>query len=133
MVRAVPGPAIGNLRTSRSELMPMKKYLCALLLPALLIVLPLTRAVTEEVIVGDDDGTGKITQVTLVWDPNPADDIAGYDLYYGRDSGAYVRVLSVVAPTATVSVRGSKTVYFAATAYNTGGLESELSSEVQWP
>jgi hypothetical protein len=112
----------------------MKKHLCALFaLSALLTACPFARAVAEEVIVGDDDGTGKITRITLVWDANPEDDIAGYNVYYGRDSGDYVRVLSVVEPTATISVRGNRTVYFAATAYNTSGLESDLSSEVHWP
>jgi len=30
-------------------------------------------------------------------------------------------------------VKGSKTIYFAATAYDTNGLESALSEEVHWP
>ncbi len=32
-----------------------------------------------------------------------------------------------------IAVKGSKTIYFAVTAYNTDGLESELSEEVHWP
>ena len=73
------------------------------------------------------------TSVTLVWDRNPEPDIAGYNVYYGRISGDYTRLVTVTDPTAMIGVKGSKTVYFAVTAYNTNGVESALSEEVHWP
>ena len=112
----------------------MKKYLCVLpLLSVLLAVLPLNLAAEEDVIVGDDDGTGRITTINLIWDRNRERDIAGYNVYYGQVSGDYTRVLSVVRPMAMIKIRGNGRVYFAATAYNTDGLESDLSEEVHWP
>jgi hypothetical protein len=112
----------------------MKRYFGALLLlPALLIALPLARAADDDIIVGDDDGTGILSSVTLAWNPNSEPDLAGYYVYYGRDSGDYVRIVSVAVPTATIKVRGNKTIYFAATAYDTSGEESDFSNEVHYP
>lgn len=112
----------------------MKKYLCILpLLLVLVAALPLNLAAEDDVIVGDDDGTGMVTTITLVWAPNREPDIAGYNVYYGRVSGDYVRIVSVVGPPVTIKVRGSGTTYFAATAFNTEGVESDLSEEVHWP
>ena len=112
----------------------MMKYLCILpLLSVLVAALPLNLAGEDDVIVGDDDGTGRVTAITLVWDPNREPDLAGYNVYYGRISGDYVRIVSVVQRTVTINIRGSSTTYFAVTAYNTGGVESDLSEEVHWP
>ena len=63
--------------------------------------------------------------MTLVWDRNPETDIAGYNVYYGRVSGDYTHLVTVANPTAMIGVKGSKTIYFAVTAYNTDGLESD--------
>ena len=88
----------------------------------------------EDVIVGEDaDPDAKVTYVTLIWTPNSEEDIAGYNVYYGRISGEYVRLETVTGATVTIGVKGSKSVYFAVTAYNTDGLESEFSDEVHWP
>src|SRR6476660_3191980 len=112
----------------------MMKYLCILpLLSVLVAALPLNLESEDDVIVGDDDGTGRVTAITVVWDPNSEPDIAGYNVYYGRVSGDYIRVVSVVKPMAIIKIRGNGTAYFAATAYNTEGLESDLSDEVHWP
>jgi hypothetical protein len=113
----------------------MKKYLCTLfLLPALLVAFASTTAKAEDVVVPDDDDpNAQITYVTLVWDRNPEPDIAGYNVYYGRISGDYTRLVTVTDPRARIGVRGSRTVYFAVTAYNTSGVESALSEEVHWP
>jgi hypothetical protein len=113
----------------------MKKYFCTLyLLPALLVAFASTTAKAEDVVVEDDDDpNAPITYVTLVWNRNPEPDIGGYNVYYGRISGDYSRLETVTKPTATIGVRGSKTVYFAVTAYNTSGVESSLSEEVHWP
>jgi len=112
----------------------MKKNLFTLcLLPVLLAAFASTTAKAEDVIIDDGDANAPITYLTLVWDPNPESDIAGYMVYYGRVSGDYTRLVTVTNPTARIGVRDSKTTYFAVTAFNTAGVESELSQEVHWP
>ena len=112
----------------------MKKYLCTLyLLPAFLLALPLTNAIAEDVIVGDDDPNAQIIPVTLRWFQNPEPDIAGYNVYYGKVSNDYTRIMTVSTTTATIIVRGSQTVYFAVTAFDTSGAESQFSEEVHFP
>jgi len=113
----------------------MKKYLCTLyLIPILLVAFAPTTAKTDDAIIEDDDDpNAPTTSVTLVWDRNPESDIAGYNVYYGRASGDYARLVTVTKPTAMIAVKGSRTLYFAVTAYDTSGLESELSEEVHWP
>ena len=92
----------------------MKKYLCILpLLSVLVAVLPLNLAGEDlagedDVIVGDDDGTGMITTIRLIWEPNREPDIAGYNVYYGRVSGDCVPVVSVVEPMAMIKIRGQQ-------------------------
>ncbi len=112
----------------------MKKYLSTLnLLPILLFALPLT-AIAQDVIVGDeDDPTAPTTDVTLRWSPNPETDIAGYNVYYGRVSDDYTRIMTVSTTAATITIRGFRPVYFAVTAYNASGIESQLSEEVHFP
>jgi fibronectin type 3 domain-containing protein len=113
----------------------MRKILCTLyLLPALLVALPLTLAQSEDAVVEDlDDPDATISYVTLAWDPNPEQNIGGYNVYYGRASGSYFRLVTVTETTARIGVRGNKTYYFAVTAFDTNGLESDLSAEVHWP
>ena len=60
------------------------------------------------------------------------DNIAGYNVYYGRASGNYSDS-AVTDTTAKIGVRGTRTVYFAVTAFNANGAESDFSEEVQWP
>ncbi len=114
----------------------MKKHLCILFLfPALLLALPFSKAIAQELILIEDvdEPDGTITSVTLEWDQNSEPDIAGYNVYYGRASGDYARLETVTEPTATIGVRGNKAVYFAITAFTTDGVESPLSDEVRWP
>ena len=113
----------------------MKRFFCTFcLLPALLITLPSTKAKAEEVVIEDiESPDAPINSVTLAWDPNPENDITGYILYYGRTAGTYNRLQTVTDTTATVGVRGNRTTYFAVTAFNADGVESDLSAEVQWP
>ncbi len=112
----------------------MKKYLTFLpLLAILLAACPVNLVADDDVILGTDDGTGIINFVTLAWNKNPEPDIAGYNVYYGRVSGEYVRFVTVSVPKAIVKVRGNTTFYFAATAFNIYGEESDFSNEVQWP
>jgi fibronectin type 3 domain-containing protein len=111
----------------------MKKLLCTLyLLSASLIALPLTLA--EDVVIEDLDAPdATITYVTLAWNPNPEQNILGYNVYYGLVSGSYFRLVTVTETTATIGVKGNKTRYFAVTAFDANGLESDLSEEVHWP
>ena len=93
--------------------------LVAILLGSLLALTPLAVRAT---------GT-----VTLVWDPSSGTNvIANYNLYYGGASATYTNVVSAgTATTASVSnlIEGC-TYYFAATAVDTNGLESDYSTEV---
>ena len=70
--------------------------------------------------------------VTLVWDPNPESNIAGYRLQYGTTSRNPSTIIDVGnTTTRTVAeLAYSTTYYFTVTAYNTAGLESGRSSEV---
>ena len=113
----------------------MNKYLSTLyLLAVLLIAFSSTKAKAEDVIIADDNGlNARITNITLKWDRNSEPDIAGYNVYYGRISGEYERLETVTDTTATIGVRGTKTYYFAVTAFNANGVESDLSEEVHWP
>ena len=114
----------------------MKKHLCTLsLFLVSLIAFPLGNAnADDDVIVGDDNNfDGKVTYITLQWDPNSENDIAGYNVYWGRTSGAYIKILTVMQPSARVGVRGTNIIYFAVTAVDNSGLESDFSNEVHYP
>ena len=90
---------------------------------ALLIILPLSPK------------SAYPAQTTLVWDPVLHPDIAGYMIYYGTSSGDYDVSLDVGNWTSVTiaGLDGSKTYYFAATAYSIYGEESDFSNEVSWP
>jgi hypothetical protein len=114
----------------------MKQFFYMLfLLPALLAPVPSSNGQDQEIPLIEDSEApdAAITNVTLAWEVNPEGDIAGYNLYYGRASDNYYRLVTVTGTTATVAVRGNRTTYFAVTAFNVDGVESEFSAEVQWP
>ena len=70
--------------------------------------------------------------VTLAWDPNPEPDVSGYVVYYGTQPRSYPLSTNVGNVT-TATVYGLKeglTHFFAITARNTSGLESDFSNEV---
>jgi hypothetical protein len=70
--------------------------------------------------------------VTLAWNANSEANLAGYKLYYGPASRAYTNVVNVGNAT-TFSLPNlveGITYYFAVTAYNTSGAESDYSTEV---
>lgn len=72
--------------------------------------------------------------ITLVWDPCPDPDIAGYRVYSGPSSGNYIQAIWV-GNTAAASVSdlvAGRTYFFAVTASNTTGLESTYSNEVSY-
>ena len=73
-------------------------------------------------------------RVTLAWDANSEPDLAGYKVYYGINTRVYP--FTVVAGNGTSltlsNLQEGVTYYFAATAYNTAGLESDFSAEINY-
>ena len=74
-------------------------------------------------------------EVIIEWYPNGEYDLAGYQVWRGRD-GANFDNLADVSENATryidTTVRNGETYYYAVTAYDTDGNESELSPEDAW-
>ncbi|SEM51800.1 hypothetical protein SAMN04489760_11952 [Syntrophus gentianae] len=83
-------------------------------------------------------GTGYSTIITLTWDLNEnSEDIAGYKVYTGTSAGTYgaepVCYTDSNENSCAVSVSNDgKTHYYAVTAYNKAGLESDYSNEVSY-
>ena len=70
--------------------------------------------------------------VTMAWDANPEPDVIGYRLYYGTVSGTYPNILDAGGSTTlTIAPIAPGTYYMIVTAYNTAGLESLPSEELQ--
>ncbi len=70
--------------------------------------------------------------VTLAWDASTSPNIANYKIYYGVVSATYTNSVSAGA-NLTVSISNlvaGKTYFFAATATDTDGLESDFSTEI---
>jgi hypothetical protein len=77
---------------------------------------------------------GYAQSVTLAWNPNSETNLAGYYVYQGTTTGQYPQRTNVgLATTHTLTnlARGL-TYYWAVTAYNTTGLESDPSKEVSY-
>lgn len=74
------------------------------------------------------------SSVILAWDANPEPDIAGYRIYSSTVSGNYNATNDVgnVTTTTLSGLTTGMTYYFAATAYNTSGLESDYSNEISF-
>ncbi|MGQ9662095.1 MAG: fibronectin type III domain-containing protein [Kiritimatiellia bacterium] len=78
--------------------------------------------------------------VTLIWYPpetnvdgTPLLDLVGYNLYYGLVSRRYTTRVFVEIPELTISdLSPGRTYYFAVTAVNSLGIESDFSEEVVW-
>jgi hypothetical protein len=72
--------------------------------------------------------------VTLAWNQSTDPTVVGYNIYYGGASGIYTNEFSAGSATnATISgLISGQTYYFAATAYNSLGLESGFSSEMSY-
>lgn len=69
----------------------------------------------------------------LVWDPSPSERVAGYKVYYGTSSRYYQYPPIDVGNMLDCHVQdleAGKTFYFAATAYDDQGNESDYSNEV---
>jgi hypothetical protein len=83
--------------------------------------------------------TARAADITLSWDPptensdgTPLSDLAGYKIYYGTSSGNYTTVVDVMNATIYTikNLPEGFTYYFAVTAYDIYGNESEFSNEV---
>lgn len=72
--------------------------------------------------------------LTLSWNPSTDPTVAGYNLYYGTNSGDYSNKVTVgQVTTATISnLTAGVTYYFSATAFNSAGVESDFSNETSF-
>ncbi len=72
--------------------------------------------------------------VGLAWDANPETDIAKYQLSYGTSPGQYTQVKEVGRDTRTLvtNLEAGRTYYFAVSAVNYAGMQSDLSAEVSY-
>jgi hypothetical protein len=77
-------------------------------------------------------GQARAEQVSLAWDANTEPDLGGYKLYYGTASQAYSQEINMGKNTqVTVSnLSRGVTYFFAVTAYNLQGAESDYSNEI---
>jgi hypothetical protein len=69
--------------------------------------------------------------VTLAWDASPDPTVVGYRVYYGGASGNYTNSFAV-GPVTTAGISNlvvGRTYYFAATAFDSAGVESDFSNE----
>jgi hypothetical protein len=73
-----------------------------------------------------------VEAVTLQWDSNHESDLAGYTIYYGTASHQYGSSVDVGNHTSYqfTNLEAGRTFFFALRAYNTSGLQSDLSAEV---
>jgi hypothetical protein len=74
------------------------------------------------------------SKVGLAWDASADISVVGYRLYYGGSSRGYTNFIDVGAKTSASvpGVRQGVPYYFAVTAYDSTGLESEFSDEVAY-
>lgn len=76
---------------------------------------------------------GPGSSVMLAWDRSPDASVSGYRIYQGTNSGNYTLVYDAGNGTnTTVPVVQSVVYFFAATAYDTNGMESGFSAEVSY-
>lgn len=74
--------------------------------------------------------------IGITWDPNTEPDLAGYRVYFGATSRGYTQVSANLPAAPGVPITFTReqpdatTVFYAVTAYNTQGLESDYSNEI---
>ncbi|HLD89562.1 MAG TPA: hypothetical protein VI911_00840 [Patescibacteria group bacterium] len=82
--------------------------------------------------------TSYAADLTFAWAPNTETNLKGYKIYYGSATRSYTMGIDVGLPATkdgrvtytVVGVPDGVTLYFAATAYDTDGFESDYSKEV---
>lgn len=89
---------------------------------------------------GVGGGGGAVgASVTLEWeapvaraDGSPLNDLAGYRIYYGTNTGSYTSSVDIGPSTTCVidDLATGSTYYFVVTSYDSSGNESELSNEI---
>lgn len=72
--------------------------------------------------------------VTLAWNPSPADGVVGYNVYSGVASQTYTNIISVgnVTNTLITGLAAGTTYFFSVTALDVAGLESAFSNETSY-
>ena len=71
--------------------------------------------------------------VTLAWDASPSPAVTGYRIHFGTNAGNYSFVTNAsLVRTQTVVLPHTGRWFFAATAVDANGLESNFSNEAQW-
>lgn len=72
-----------------------------------------------------------IANVDLQWNGNPDPSVSGYNVYYGGASRSYTNIVSVGDTTNAIigGLTEGQTYYFAVTAYDAFGDESDFSDE----
>ncbi len=68
----------------------------------------------------------------LTWDASPSEDVLGYKVHYGTNSGIYPNIVTFLNTGLTNTVTGlvvGQTNYFVATAFNSFLIESKPSNE----
>ena len=70
----------------------------------------------------------------IAWDPNTEPDVAGYRLHCGTSSHNYSVMIDVGPQTSgqVPNLQRGKTYYFAVTAYNSEGTQSDFSEEISY-
>src|SRR5215472_9182444 len=78
--------------------------------------------------------TSEALDLTLAWDPSAAPGVAGYNVYYGVMTRSYTNMIQVGNATSAVisNLPPGVSYYFAATAYDGFGLESDFSAEATY-
>jgi hypothetical protein len=73
-------------------------------------------------------------QASLAWDPSPDSTVTGYKLHYGTESGSYTESVDVGNTTSYTldGLQPNTDYYFAATAYDDQGAESDYSNEISY-
>ena len=71
--------------------------------------------------------------VTLAWEPSPSPEVVSYRVYYGTNSRNYAFVTNAgLVLTQRIVLPRTGRWFFAATAADADGFESDFSNEVQW-
>ena len=121
-------------------MMNRKFVLTALLLFFSMILGACGEAVSVDGVVPDVPGDGGTNSLMLSWtapttnvDGSPLEDLAGYRLYYGNESGNYDYVADIGKSTSVeIDNLTANTWYVAVTAYDYFGNESDFSNEINY-